>query len=246
MRRPRVAHQIVERRQRPRACASDSRPSASSGSARSARSSTRSRCAHSPKSGRPGGWMWRDGVSMCAKVTVIAGVPRRVRGGARRMQDEVMDQQIRSPAQIERRPRRSARSPARAARWLMIRPCCELIARVEDLQADLDLPARGSSRTGEATARAVKPSDAATCFVAPIADLGVEQLDVRGRARASACAERDERADVAFAAPGLNADAHVSLLQYNSSDSPTLTPRSAIRSFDRLRSAASPRSPAGR
>ena len=45
--------------------------------------------------------MNRDGVSMCAKVTVICGVPACVGGGARRMQDEVMDEQIGSARQLE-------------------------------------------------------------------------------------------------------------------------------------------------
>jgi hypothetical protein len=44
-------------------------------------------------------------------------------------------------------------------------------------------------------------------LVAPIGDLGVEQLDGVA-ALCQRVAERDERADVTFAAPRLYADAH--------------------------------------
>ena len=44
-------------------------------------------------------------------------------------------------------------------------------------------------------------------FVAPLADLRIQQLDLV-TAPGQRMAERHERTDVAFTAPGLNADAH--------------------------------------
>ena len=84
----------------------------------------------------------------------------------------------------------------------------QLIARVDRLQANfvqlrrVGHHWRGHGASGEA-------ERFGHSLVTPIADLGIEQLDVMS-ARGKGMTKRDERADVAFASPGLNPDAHVS------------------------------------